>query len=228
MQLDDMQRVWAAHAALLEKGLAIEERLLRELELGRVRRALAPYVRWRALEVALGLAALSVVLPILREHAGEPRYLVTAGTLAAYALGVTALCATLLVAALRLDYGGPVTAIQRDVERLRRTEYRALKWALLGGVLVWLPAALVAFERLTGVDALGRVDRGWLAGNLVFGLLVLVLGQALSRRYVERPTLGPRARRVLDAVSGRGLRAAASHLDELAAFTRDEPPAREA
>lgn len=225
MQLDDMKIAWAAHGARLERSLAIEERLVREMALGKVRRALAPFVLWRTLEVALGAAALLVVVPILVAHASEPRYLVAAGALVVYAAGVTALCATLLVNGLRLDYGGPVTTMQRDLGYIRLVEYVALKWAVLGGVVVWLPAALVLFEALTGVDALARVDVAWLAGNFLFGLVVMALGQALSRVYVERSDLGPRAHRLLDALSGRGLRSAAKHLADLSAFTRDESSA---
>jgi RNA polymerase sigma-70 factor (ECF subfamily) len=42
---------------------------------------------------------------------------------------------------------------------------------------------------------------------------------------VERPGLGPRARRLIDALSGRSLRAVAGHLTELSRFERDEPAA---
>jgi hypothetical protein len=224
MQLDDLRKAWAAHGALLERSLAIDERLLREMLLRKVRLGLAPYVLWRALEAALGLAALFVVVPVLAAHAAEPRYVVAAGAVAAFAAGNGALSAYQLVNGLRLDYDGPVTAIQRRVARLRLVEYRAFKWALLGGVVIWLPAALVLFEALTGVDALARVDLGWLGLNLVFGLVVLALGLAWSRKYVERSALSPWARRLVDAVSGRSLRSVAGHLAELSRFEREEPP----
>src|SRR6185503_17657700 len=140
VQLDDLKQAWAAHGATLERSLAIDERLLREMFLRKVRFALVPYLAWMALELALGIAALFVVMPVLSAHLGEPRYLVAGGALAVYAVAITWHCAYLLVSGLQLDYGGPVTAIQRDVERIRLVEYRALKWALLGGVVVWLPA----------------------------------------------------------------------------------------
>lgn len=224
MQLDDMKEAWMAHGALLERSLAIDERLLRELLLRKVRFALAPYVLVRALEVALGVAALVVGMPVLAVHAGEPRYLVVGGALAVFAIGLTAQCAYLLVHALRLDYGRPVTALRREVERLQLVEYRSFKWAVLGGTLLWLPVILVMFEALAGVDALARVHLPFLVGNLAVGLVVLALGHFLSRRYVERADLGPRAHRIVDALSGWGLRKAAGHLDELARFEREEPP----
>ena len=112
--------------------------------------------------------------------------------------------------------------MQRDLRQLQFAEFRALEWALFGGVVVWLPALLALFEAVTGVAALGRVDLAWLVANLAFGVVVLVAGTALSRRYVEHPTAGPRARRFLDAVSGRALRRAADQLAELARFERDD------
>ncbi len=224
MQLDDLKDAWAAHGAMLERTLAINERLLREVMLRKVRLALVPYVLWRALEVAIGVATLLVVMPILVAHVAEPRYVAVAGALAVFTAGITALCAYLLVNSLQLDYGGPVTAMQRDVQRIRLVEYRALKWAVLGGVVVWLPAALVLLEGLTGVDVIARVDLHWLVGNLLVGFAILAVGQVLSRKHVESPDLKPWARRLVDALSGRGLRSAVGHLEELATFEREEPP----
>ncbi len=224
MHLDDLKETWTAHGTMLERSLAIDERLLREVLLGKVRSSLAPYVLWKALEVALGIAALLVVMPVLAAHLTEPRYVVVAGALAVFTVGLTALCAYLLVNGLRLDYDRPVTALRRDVERLRLVEYHALKWALLGGVVLWLPVALVLFEALTGVDALARVDLLWLALNLIFGLFVLAAGQVLSEKHVERSDLEPWARRLVDAASGRPLRSAVSRLAELSRFEREEPP----
>jgi len=225
MQFDDLKAAWAAHGTMLERSLAIDERLLREMMLRKFRLALAPYVLWRALEVAVGIAVLLAVLPVLAAHMSEPRYIVAAGALVVFTAWITALCAHLLVRSLQFDRGGPVTAIQRDVERVKVVEYRTLKWALLGGVLIWLPATLVLFEALTGVDAIARVDLAWLVANLLFGLVVLAVGLVLSKKYVERPDLRPWARRLVNALSGRALRTAARHLDELTKFEREETPA---
>lgn len=224
MKIDDLKESWAAHGAMLERSLAIDERLLREVLLGNVRFALAPYVLWRALEVAIGIVALLVVVPVLAAHIAEPRYIVVAGALAVFTAWITALYAYLLVSTLQLDYGGPVTAIQRDVERLKIVEYRSFKWALLGGVLLWLPALLVPFEALTGIDALARVQMSYLVGNLFVGLVVLVAGMVLSRKYVERSDSKLRTRRWVAALSGRGLQRAAGHLMELSKFEREEEP----
>jgi hypothetical protein len=227
MELDDLKAAWSAHGAMLERSVAINERLLREVMLRKVRARLTPYLAFRALEVALGAVVLFAVVAVLARHGAEPRYLLIGGPLAVFVGAATAMSGALLARAASVDYGERVTALQRVVAQLRVAEYRALKWALLGGVVFWLPAALVLFEALTGVDVLARADLAWLVANLAFGGFVLALGQAMSRRYVERADLSPWAGRVVDAVSGRALRRAAGHLAELASFEREPegPPA---
>ena len=209
--------------AALERSLAINERLLREVMLGKVRSRLRPYILSRAVEVALGALGLVLAAPVVAAHAAEPRYLVGGGALLAYLAAITAMCLHLLAQSAQLDTGGPVAAIQRAIQRAQLTEYRTIKWALLGGVVAWLPAALIWFEALTGVPALALVELWWLAGNLAFGLAAVALGLAAARRYVERPGLSPRARRIASALSGRALRDAAGHLDELSRFEREAP-----
>lgn len=222
MQLDDLKEAWAAQGARLDRCLAIDERILREILLRKARFALAPYAAARALEVLLGLVALALVAPTLVGHGLEARYLVPGGAVVVLAALLTAFAANLLARTLRLDYGGAVAELQEELQRIRLAEYRAQKWALLGGVVVWLPAALLLFEVLTGLEPLAHVSLGFLVANVGFGLVVLAVGQAVSRRYVERPDLGPRARRIVDALSGRGLRVAAAHLAEVRSFAREE------
>ncbi len=113
-----------------------------------------------------------------------------------------------------LDYGGPVAELQRRVARLKRLEYRAFAWALLGGVVFWLPAFLLVVEAVTGAPALANVDLAWLVANLVVGVVVLAVGLALAKRFATHS-------RVVDAVTGTSLRRVEQYLDELAQFQRD-------
>lgn len=220
MTLDDLKTLWAGHGATLERSLAINERVLRELLLRKARRALWPHLGWRALEVLLGLAAVALTAPVVLAHRADGRYLVVGGLTVACWIAVTALGGYLLCAGAALRYDQPLTALRRRLDQLALAEYHALKWALLGGVLTWLPLALLVLEALTGAPALARAPAPWLWANLGFGVVVLVAGHAWSRRVVETSDMSPRARRIVDALAGRSLRAARAHAAELAAFER--------
>ena len=62
----------------------------------------------------------------------------------------------------RLDFGGPVVAIQKGLEILRVWRIRLLKWSLLLGPLLWLPLLIVTLEAVLGADTY-RADRKNLA-----------------------------------------------------------------
>lgn len=222
MQLDDLKQVWAAHGADLERSLAINERLLREMLLRKVRSAFLPFQVVRTLEAALGIATIVASMVVLTNHFADPRYLIMAGGLAVLAGYVTGLCAYSLRLTATIDYSHPVTTLQRTIERIRLADYRALKWTLLLGIVAWLPIALILFEALTGFDALARVGLAWLVANILFGFVCLGIGQALSRRYVEHTDLNPRARCIVESLSGRAVRSATQHLVELAQFERSD------
>lgn len=222
MQPDDWKAAWAAHGAALERSLRIDERLLRELLHRKVRAALTPYAIARGIEVCCGVLVQFAVVSVVSRHLSDPRYLWIGGALALYALAMTVLCGHLLVRSLRVDLGGPVASIQREIERLQWAEYASFKWALLGGVVFWLPVPLFLLEVLSGADWLARVDLPWLAANVAVGLALLGLGQVLSRRFVEQRGHDGRAPRLIQALSGAGLRRAQAHLDDLARFMRDD------
>jgi hypothetical protein len=222
MQLDDLKQVWAVHGAVLERSLVINEHLLRETLLRKVRSAFVRFQVVRTLEVAMGIATIVAAVTVLTNHFGDPRYLIVAGGLAILAAYVTGLCAYSLLQTTTIDYADPVTTLQQTVERIRLAEYRAFKWTLLLGIVAWLPIALILFEALTGFDALARVGQAWLIANIMFGVVCLVLGQAMSRRYVERTDLSTWARRLVESLSGRAVQSATQHLAELARFERSE------
>jgi hypothetical protein len=205
MELDDFKQAWTT----LEKSLAINERLLRETMLGKTRRALAPFVIVRALESVLGVIVTALVMRVVVAHAGDLRYMLVAGPVAVFSVAMTASAIYLLARGANVDYGGAVATLQRDIAHLAVTGFHATKWAILGGTLLWLPILLVVFEGVTGVDALARVELGYLVANLGFGVVVLVIGHALANRFQGR---------IADALAGRSLRRARQYLNDLAEF----------
>lgn len=220
MQIDDLKQLWTAHGENLERSLAINERLLREALLHKVRSAFIPFQVWRTLEVVIGIATIVASLSVLADHVNDPLYVFVVGGLAVPIAWVTGLCAYRLLKSCGVDYGASITTLQRNIEQFRLADYRAFKWALLLGIVAWLPVALILFEALTGFDALARVGLAWLSANVIFGLICLGVGHAFSRRYLERADLRPWARTLLEALSDRAVQSATEHLTELASFER--------
>ena len=169
-------------------------------------------------ELALALVALVLLGSFVAAHLDEPRLALAGAALHVFVVLVVALQGHLLVHLARLDHGGPVLDLQRGLERAALLEYRVFKWALLGGVLLWSLVPIVVSEAALGVDLFAHLPSPWLVANALFGLAVLALGQAWSRRHVERADAGPWARRLVDHLSGQSLRRARANLADLARF----------
>lgn len=218
---EDLRSAWAVHGAKLERCLQVNERLLREVLAKKARWALVPHLVFRALELVVGVVLLALITPVVVRHLEEVRYALVGGAAVGFLVALTALTGYLLGRGTSLRYDRPVAEVRGELERLALLEYRSFKWALLGGTLLWLPIALLALEALSGVALLARVDGAWLVANLAVGAALLVLGQAVSHRLVERAPESARASRFIEALSGRGLRQARARLAELAAFERE-------
>ena len=223
MQLDDMKAVWATHGEQLDRVLHINEKLLRDVTMNKVRSSLIPYVLWRAFEVLFGVAMTLATGSVLLDHTDELLYLSVAGAVLLFSVFMTITTLMLIVRALRLDQDRQVVDVQRAVAKLKLAEFHAFKWALLGGVLLWLPIGIVVFEVLSGAPALSNVPLPWLLANIAFGLLALFLGQHLVRKHVDKngqpdTERAPWVQRLLDHASGRQLAKISNHMDELASF----------
>ncbi len=221
-ELDQLKAAWADHGAALQRSLAIDERLLHELLVKKARAAMVPHVVWRAVELICGVAFVVCTAPVVVAQAGDLRYLVFGGSAVVLAVALTAWTAMLMVRGARFHVDAPVARMQQELLQLQSAEYRAFSWALLGGVAAWLPALLLVFEAATGVEAIARVDGPWLFANWALGLLLLGIGRWWSRRHIEHADRSPWARRLVNALSGRGLQRAASHLRELEQFQSAE------
>lgn len=221
MQLDDMKAAWATHGEQIDRLLDVNEHLLRDVTMRKVRSSLIPYLAWRAFEAAIGVAMTVLCGMVLSRHLDQVLYVTIVGAVLLFALFMTATTIALMVRATRLDHGQQVSDVQHAVAKLKLAEFHTFKWALLGGVVLWLPVILVLAEAFVGAHVLAQVPLAWLLANVVFGLAVLALGQFLAKKYVDCTARMPWQQRLLDYASGRQLTTISGHLDELSAFSRE-------
>ena len=120
-----------------------------------------------------------------------------------------------IVGAAHIDYGQPVVAIQRQVEMLAMFRVRATQWAVLAGVAVWAPFAIVVGKAFLGIDS---YNAPWLLANVAFGLGLIPLAVWLSRTFSVRMGRSPFIQRVMKDLAGYNLKAASASLARLSEF----------
>ena len=89
-----------------------------------------------------------------------------------------------------MDYGAPVVAIQTRLESLTVERIRATKWTRLLAPLAWTPMSIVSLRGLFDVDVYAAFGSTWLAANVLFGLLVLIVHVSISDRIRCVPCSG--------------------------------------
>ena len=222
MELDELKQKWAEQDAKLEKSIRLNTQLLRESGMNRVGRALAPLSWGIAIEGILNLATVLWLGSFLGDHIGQPRLAAPAALLLVGAIAILSAGIRQWVALRRIDYGAPVVAIQKRLAALRVSRIRTTKWIFLVSPLLWAPMLLVGFHALTGTDPYAFLFGWWLVGNLLFGVVFLLGMFWLSKRFGDRWKRFPAVQRLMDALAGRSLAAAAGALNEIESFERED------
>lgn len=216
MELDDLQTLWTTHHRQLEQRLVLNESALRTMMVERTERGLNWKLVSRVAGVVVDLVLIVALCIFAWQQRSAPPFVLSAAVVVAFIVAVGGQGLRQVVLIGRLDLCGPVTTSQRILAQLAMAEYRAIKWVMLLAILVWVPILAIVLKAVAGVDLFALASVAWVLTNIGLGVAVLVLGQWLSRRYVERSDLGPRARWVVEFVAGTKMARLKAQLEELA------------
>ncbi|MFY2558359.1 hypothetical protein ACN469_12065 [Corallococcus terminator] len=218
MELDDFQKCWQANDARLDEVIRLNRRLLRATELEGTRTAMGR-LRWSlGFELVMGLVSMVALGAFIAANQREPRFVVPALLLHGVALVLTVVSGGQFLRVGSLDYSAPITQLQGGVESLRVSTVRTTQWVLWLSPLLWTPLLIVGLRGIVGVDAYRALGTGYLAANVLFGLVFLTLMVLGSRWLTKRPTGAAWLQRLAHAVAGTNLNVAREQLARLAAF----------
>jgi hypothetical protein len=215
LDLDELKQKWAEYDQKLDESIRLNRQVLSTLNLRGARSAL------QRLTVGLALEALAwsaIVIPLggfIYGHSGALRFALPGIAADLFAIGMLAATIRQIVAAQGIDYGQPVTAIQKQLEAMRVLRIRITQWALLAGAVVWAPFAIIVGKVLFGID---DYSRAWLAVNVLFGLSLIPLAMWVSKTFADRMQNSAFLQRLMRDLAGQNLTAAMAFLASLSQF----------
>lgn len=202
MELDELKTIWAKQSESFELKLRMNE----------LRWPMRRFALLAAGGSVLGLLALTWLGSFIYEHWTEPRFAIPGAVVHLWIVAMLAASVRQVWMALNVDYGQPVTEIQKQIEELRIFRMRVTKWALLSGQLVWwIPFVIVTFKGVWGVDLYRYLSPTYLIVNFAFGLAVIPVAIWVSRRFAGWNWL-------TRELSGYNLNRAAEFLASVSAF----------
>ena len=222
MELDALREKWAEQDRRLEASVRLNQKLLREVKMSRVRSPLRRFAWMVGGGAALELVGIALTGAFLVAHWDEPRFLVPALLLDGWLIAMLVSAVRQLVLWRGIDYEQPIGRIQRQLEELRVLRVRTVKWGLLTGQLVWwVPWVVVAMKGFLGVDAYEMFGYGFVLVNLAFGWAMIPLAVWVARRYGEEMGGWPVMRGLARDLSGREVEGAIAFLGTLEDFEEE-------
>ncbi len=224
MDLDQMKAKWAEQDRKLDENMRLNRQILTGIQVkagkSRVERVLA----FTAVHAFLWVGCIVALGNFIYQHLAEPRFALAGAALDLYSIGFLIALIRQMAIAGRIDYGQPVTIIQKQVEAMRILRVRTIQWAVLAGTVVWAPFLIVVSRAFLGLDIYRLLGTRWVMANLLFGLALMPLAIWVSRKFHDRITGSPLIQRMMKDLAGTNLNAAVTSLAAVAQF--EEEPAR--
>lgn len=228
MQFDDLERQWRQIDQKLDRSLALETQLLREIMASPARRRVQRQAIWPAINVAFCVGVLGFCGNFLHSHQDDWRLASLASIVVGGALALLVASIRQLIAVAELDWCGPVAAIQASLDRLRLMAIQQFKWVILLSPLMGFSALMVGLAWLVNwgaddrVDILAKMNGAWVVTNLVFGVLFVPFGYLAAHWLASQCSGRPWWRETMNAISGKSLHAAAKDIERWASLMREQ------
>jgi len=216
--LDEMKQVWAEHDRKLDESIRLNRQLLSRESLNGARSELQRLTVLLGMEAAGWFVIVVLLGNFIYQNIGTLRFALPGVAVDLFAIGMFGAMLRLIVEVQRIDYSGPIAAIQKQLGVLRVLRIRTLQWALLAGTVVWAPFAIVIFRVLFGLDS---YNFAWLVANLVFGLSLIPLAIWVSKTFSGRMDRSPFIQRLMNDIAGHNLNRAIAFLSELSEFEQN-------
>ena len=212
MELDQLQERWRQLDHKLDRTLATNSAVLRQIGLQGTRRRINRLAVWPVIDLAFGVGVLLVTGSFLGDHWPEPTLVLPAlGLMVASVLFVIDNIRQ-LASASSVAWDGPIADIQLAVSRFRRARIRQFKWIILLSPLLWFCTLTVGLKLSLDLNVIESFDPGWVVANIAFGLLFVPAGVVIARALGRRWQHHPFWRNLLDDISGRSLATAQKEL----------------
>jgi hypothetical protein len=227
MQLEELQIHWQRLDQKLDRSLAVESELMRQLVVQPARRRVNRLAIWPAIDVVLSFVGLQLGAAFLRDYWGDWQLVAPACVVMIGLIALLADSIRQLVLVAQADWDGPVAAIQGSLEKLRLAKIRQFKWVILLAPLFGFCVLVVGVHWLLGWTSddrarlLDQIDPWWIAINYAFGVLFVPMGYLLARALASRCKSRRWWQIWLDDISGKSLKAAARDIERWASLQHE-------
>jgi hypothetical protein len=206
IDLDGMKEKWSLQDVVIQMNVRDAESRAHRL------------MSFTGLHAAAWFVCIVALGRFLYAHIHEPHLVIAGAALDMYSIGSLIALIWQIVLVGRVDYGQPVTNIQKQLESVRLLRIRTTQWAVLVGFVVWAPFLMVVCQAWLRVDIYRVFGPAWVMINVLFGVALAPVAIMLSKYLGARIEGAPLVRQVMDDLAGKNLTDALAFLKMVSKF----------
>lgn len=216
MNLDTLKTQWSAQ----DSGFDIEVTIRLKTAKKPTRTGLNWLLRRHSLFVFFNQAMVAFCIVLngvfIGNHFREPRFLAPAIILHLAMIGLIVADAFQHEAVSKMNFDGPLSEVQKKVEKLAILRVRINQFIFLLAPAFWPVLLVLLLKGLLGIDAYAVFPASWLIANIAFGLLWIPFAWFIARIFGERFSKTRFGKSVIADLTGKRLLQAQARLKELA------------
>lgn len=208
MEPEQLKAVWSDYNQKLDKNLRLNQRIVRQINLEKVRSGMRTLIILRSVEALIFLAIVIGLWNFISLH-----FYLSAATISAVVLNVFAtigLAGSIGQIALitKTDYTGPVTSIQKHLAKIRSHNIQIFRLIILSTPF-YLAYIFLGFELFFDIDLYASADHNWLIANIILSFCLTLptlwlykqLGpKAATRNWVKKLIINSGGKQTSDAL----------------------------
>ncbi|MCH8619782.1 hypothetical protein [Undibacterium sp. TS12] len=223
MDLELLRAEWKARDQNLEQAVRMNTQMLKLSLMEQHRRDIKKWGLVDKYEIVAGIPVFIYLIWFLSHYITRLEFALPAFALLAWTIAMPLLSHSQRHALQAMDFGQPVTIVQKQLMILKSRRLALLKWAFLLGQVVWfIPFLLVFFKGMFGVDLYQKTDH-FIGPSLLFSVLFIPLAIAVSRLLSGRLNRSPGFQAFTDTLAGEDFKKTRAFLTKIAQF--EEVPA---
>ena len=204
--LDELRTAWEEHDRKLDESLRLNREVIKVQSLNRLRSPLRRFTGLLWFELVASTASLFLIGNFLAVHITQTRFVWPTGLLDAWLIFGAASSVRQLVEVSRINFDGPVIAIQQQLAELRLQRIRTFRIALLTGQIVWgIPFLIVLLQMVWRIDTYEFLSPTFVIACLAVGVAVIPLAIWFTKAFGRRLGASALLRGLSNEITGRSL-----------------------
>lgn len=218
-KLEQLKNVWATYDKKLNQHLQLNQQILREIKLDKVKSGMRGLMLMRTVEALAFFLIVIALWSFIVNNFSASSATISAAVLTLFATVGLAGNIGQIVLANTIDYSRSITTIQKQLEEMKLHNLRFFKLIMFSAPF-YMAYIFLGFQLFFGVDLYAVADQGWFWANLVVsvGMLIAVLwfNQQMSSQHPRYGWI----RRLVAEVGGKKVVKGISFLREIREFEK--------